>query len=456
VTDLWDAPPTDEPATGGRFERPCDDEAELVVLGSIMQRPDLIDDLAGVLDPADFNDQRRAWIWQAVAALRDEIKGGAIAWHAVDRQLKAWRASGQMPVIPLDEPTLMRIYDSAAVASAEYHAERVADAAAARRMVDLGIRAQQAGMNPAFDPGAAIPAVQADLDGVVREEARHKATALAELLPAVYEQAVTPRTYDDRVPTGLTDLDGATGGWAPGQLITIGARPGVGKTTVGLGFARAAAIRYGLPTLFASLEMSEEEIGQSIVAAEATVPLHHIKQGTATAADQQKMAAARERLAASPLRIDDSTQIGLAHLRHQVRTLVRAEGLRLLVVDYLQLMQSPRAENRQVAVAALARGLKLLAKEFRIPVIMLSQLNRGSEQRADKRPTSSDLRESGAVEQDSDIVLLLHRDDLREPESARAGELDLIIDKHRGGPRCTITAAAQLHYSRAVDMAGGF
>lgn len=461
MTDLWEGTPADETIpdeqTTGLFERPRDREAEHIVLGTIMRTPDEIDEFARVMDPDDFGDDRLGWIWRAVDSLRDEIRGGEIAWHAVHRRLAAWHAAGTMPLVPFDEAKLREIYQWAMPGSAaEHYAEKVAEKAAARRLIDLGLRAQNAGMSPAFDPDVAAAAVQADLDKVLRQPAAGTNRRLADVLPRVYEGAVTPPSAEDRVPTGSIDLDKMTGGgFAPGQLVIIGARPSIGKTTVAAGIARAAAITNGMPTLFVSMEMGAEELGQTIVAAEATVALHHIKHGTSSADDVRRMALAEQRMAAAPLIIDDSTHVTLAHLRQQVRTLVRAEGLRLLVVDYLQLMQAPRAESRQVAVADLARSLKLLAKEFRIPVVVLAQLNRGSEQRADRRPQSSDLRESGAIEQDADIVILLHREDMREPDSPRAGEFDFIVDKHRGGHRGTITLAAQLHYGRVVDMTGG-
>ncbi|MGP4114631.1 replicative DNA helicase [Streptomyces sp. 4N509B] len=452
AADLWDGPFDEADAL---LQRPCDPEAERIVLGSVMERPTLIDALTAVIDPGDFHDERMAWVWHAVAALREEITDGPIGPLAVDQRLQAWRAAGRLPVLPLRIDALSQIYEgSAMAASADYYAKIVAEKAAARRLVDLGIRAQMAGRAADFDPSVTLAAVQSELDGVVREEARGKPPALAEILPGVLEQAVTPRTREGRVPTGLADLDSLTGGWAPGRMVVIGARPSVGKTTMGLVHARAAAIAAGLPTLLVSLEMSQEEIGHNILAAEAGVGAHLIRDGLCTAADVRRLALAQERIATAPLRVDDTPHVTLAHLRHQVRTLQRAEGLRLLIVDYLQLMQAPKAENRQVAVSNLSRGLKLLAKEFNIPVIVLSQLNRGSEMRVDKRPMSSDLRESGSLEQDADIVILLHREDMREPDSPRAGELDVIVDKHRAGHRATITCAAQMHYARVVDMAG--
>jgi replicative DNA helicase len=243
------------------------------------------------------------------------------------------------------------------------------------------------------------------------------------------------------------------GGFAPGQLVVIGARPAMGKTTVGLGFARAAAIDNGIPTLFESLEMSAHELGRSIISAEGRVALHHIKQGIVDDGGVQRMARAAARIAPAPLYINDGANLSMPMLRARVRNLVRTAGLRLVVVDYLQLMQAPKAESRQVAVSEMSRQLKLLAKEFQITVVVLAQLNRGPEQRQEKLPQVSDLRESGAIEQDADIVILLHRADAYEKESPRAGEADFIVGKHRGGPTATITTAFQGHYARFVDMA---
>ncbi|WP_438479178.1 DnaB-like helicase C-terminal domain-containing protein [Streptomyces asiaticus] len=228
------------------------------------------------------------------------------------------------------------------------------------------------------------------------------------------------------------------------------------NTTLANTFVRASAIDKQIPTLFVSLEMGEEELGLCICAAEATVPLHNLDKGQCGPAEVRKLEQVRERLEQAPLYIDDTPHVTLAHLRNRIRTLIRTVGLRYVVLDYLQLAQAPKAENRQVAVSQLSRNLKLMAKEFDIPIVVLAQLNRGNEQRTDKRPVIADLRESGSIEQDADIVILLHRPDMYEPESARAGECDLIVDKHRGGKRTTLTVAAQMHYARLVDMAVDF
>jgi replicative DNA helicase len=278
--------------------------------------------------------------------------------------------------------------------------------------------------------------------------------AIGDLLLDSIDRATTPPTNDQRIPTGFMDLDALlSGGWAPGQLVVIGARPAMGKSTVAADFARGAAIKNKIPTLFESLEMGKDELSDRILCAEARIPLHHLKQGIVSDADMARAARHAPDIAAAPLWINDGATLSLPMLRGRIRNLVRTAGLRLVIVDYLQLMQAPRAESRQQAVAEISRNLKLIAKDFGITVIVLCQLNRGPEQRQEKKPLVSDLRESGAIEQDADIVILLHREDAYDKESPRAGEADLIVGKHRGGPTATMTVAAQLHYARMVDMA---
>ena len=172
--------------------------------------------------------------------------------------------------------------------------------------------------------------------------------------------------------------------------------------------------------------------------------------------DWARLARRMSEVADAPLFIDDSPNMSLMEIRAKCRRLKQRHDLKFVIIDYLQLMSSPkRVENRQQEVSEMSRSLKLLAKELEVPVIALSQLNRGPEQRTDKKPVLSDLRESGSIEQDSDVVILLHREDVYEKESPRAGEADLIVAKHRNGPTATVTVAFQGHYSRFVDMASG-
>jgi len=226
------------------------------------------------------------------------------------------------------------------------------------------------------------------------------------------------------------------------------------NSTMALDLCRAASISNNLTSVFFSLEMTRSEITMRLLSAEAKVPLNHIRNGRMDSADWDKLARHMGKISAAPMFIDDSPNMTMMEIRAKARRLKQRHDLKLIVIDYMQLMTSGRkVESRQLEVSEFSRQIKLLAKELEVPIIALSQLNRGSEQRGDKRPMMSDLRESGSLEQDADMVILLHRDDVYEKESTRPGEADLIVAKHRNGATRDITVAFQGHYSRFVDMA---
>jgi replicative DNA helicase len=259
------------------------------------------------------------------------------------------------------------------------------------------------------------------------------------------------------VPTGLTELDQLTNGLHPGQMIVLAARPAIGKSTLGLDIARSAAIRHNMASVLFSLEMGRTEITMRLLSAEAGIQLQHMRKGTMREDDWTRLAATMGKVSDAPLFIDDSPNMSLMEIRAKCRRLKQRHNLKLVVVDYLQLMSSgKRVESRQQEVSEFSRALKLLAKELDVPVVAISQLNRAAEQRGDKRPQMSDLRESGSIEQDADIVILLHREEVYEKESQRAGEADLIVAKHRNGPTQTIVVAFQGHYSRFTNMAQNY
>ncbi|WP_140403859.1 replicative DNA helicase [Nocardioides sp. XL1] len=226
------------------------------------------------------------------------------------------------------------------------------------------------------------------------------------------------------------------------------------NSTLALDLCRAASIHNNLTSVFFSLEMTRSEITMRLLSAEAKVPLNHIRNGNMNDDDWAKLARKMGEVSSAPMFIDDSPNMTMMEIRAKARRLKQRHDLRLVVIDYMQLMTSGRkVESRQLEVSEFSRQIKLLAKELEVPIIALSQLNRGPEQRGDKRPMMSDLRESGSLEQDADMVILLHRDDVYEKESTRPGEADLIVAKHRNGPTRDITVAFQGHYSRFVDMA---
>jgi len=261
----------------------------------------------------------------------------------------------------------------------------------------------------------------------------------------------------DGLLTGFNDFDSLTGGLQAGQVILIAARPAMGKSVLGGDIARNAAIRNNVPTLFFSLEMGRKELEKRFLSAQARYPLHHMKhKGPVDDGAVARLIAAGKDMQASPLHIVADTGVTLAKIRSHCRRVQRRQGLGLIIIDYLQLMGGESmgaGDNRQQEVSRISRGLKTLAMDLQVPIVALSQLNRGPEQRQDKKPMVSDLRESGSLEQDADVVILLHREDVYEKESPRAGEADLIVAKHRNGPTATITVAFQGHYARFVDMA---
>lgn len=351
-------------------------------------------------------------------------------------------------------------------ANTGYYAKIVADRAVLRRLVEVGTRIAQFGYE---GQGEVDDLVDAARSAVV-EMATSSADGTGDLTHILDEdlwEAVTEEMEHGseatgrRVPTGFADLDALTsGGFEPGQLVVVGARPSVGKSTVALDVSRGA-VKAGHSSLFFGLEMSNKELLQRWIASEAQVPFHCIRTGGPDMIDEgawDRVRRARTRAQEENYQLwiaDQCTTV--AQIRANARRHQAQKGrLDMVVVDYLQLIpSSATAENRQQAVSESSRALKLMAKEMGVVVVALSQLNRKSEDRVDRRPQVSDLRESGAVEQDADVIILLYREDVHDPDSPRAGEADFLVAKHRNGPTAEVTVAFQGHYSRFVDMAHG-
>ncbi|MEU4791394.1 DnaB-like helicase C-terminal domain-containing protein [Micromonospora tulbaghiae] len=256
------------------------------------------------------------------------------------------------------------------------------------------------------------------------------------------------------IATGFIELDRLLGGLDPGQLVLIAGRPSMGKSTLALDLARFAAIRQDKATLLMSFEMTEAEVMQRLMSAEARVPLHVLRSGNLSDGDWVKLARAVGEIQEAPLYVNDSCSSSIRQVLAEARRAVAEDDVRLVVVDYVQLLHADRrVESRQQEVSEISRALKRLAIELSVPVVAVSQLSRAPEARTDKRPILSDLRDSGGLEQDADVVIFVHRDDYYDKESPRCGEGDLIVAKQRNGPTDTVTVAHQLHLSRFVDMA---
>ncbi len=305
-------------------------------------------------------------------------------------------------------------------------------------------------IRPADRPGGFGVSFRADdqVFGASGKQRLHKERQASGPRPARWRYIVAVRPVPSR-PVRCVQVDSLDQMYLAGPAMIP-----THNSTLALDLARAASIKHGLTSVIFSLEMSRNEITMRLLSAEARVALHSMRTGQMGDEDWTRLARRMSEVAHAPLFIDDSPNLSMMEIRAKCRRLKQRHDLRLVIIDYLQLMTSPkRVENRQQEVSDMSRSLKLLAKELNVPVIAVAQLNRGPEQRTDKRPLLADLRESGSIEQDSDVVILLHREDAYERESPRAGEADFIVAKHRNGPTATVTVAFQGHYSRFVDMA---
>jgi replicative DNA helicase len=326
-----------------------------------------------------------------------------------------------------------------------------------RRLVEAGTKIVQIGYSSEGDVDDAVDIAQAEVYAVTERRVSEDYQQLSVLLPGTLDEIDAIGARDGQltgVPTGFKDLDELTNGLHSGNMVVLAARPSLGKSTLGLDLARNASIKHGLTSVIFSLEMGRNEITMRMLSAEARVPLQNMRSGNLSDDEWSRLARRVGDISNAPLFIDDSPNLNIMEIRAKSRRLKQRHNLKLVIIDYLQLMSSgKRVENRQQEVSEFSRQLKLLAKELDCPVVAISQLNRSPEQRSDKRPLLSDLRESGSIEQDADMVILLHREDVYERDSPRQGEADLIVAKHRNGPTKTVTVAFQGHFSRFVDMA---
>ncbi len=449
------ATPTQTPTpTRSEFERtpPQDNGAEQSVLGGMLLNKDAIADVVEAVRSTDFYRPAHQIIFDVILDLygRGEPADAITVGAELTKNGDAGRVGG-LPYLH----TLVSSVPTAA--NAGYYAKIVAELAILRRLVEAGTRIVQLGYSgDGSEVDDIVDRAQQAIYDVTERRTSEDYTLLEDLMQPTMDEleAIGGRAgMMSGVPTGFADLDQLTNGLHPGQLIVIAGRPGLGKSTMGLDIARSASIKNSQPSCIFSLEMSKTEITMRLLSAEARVPLHHMRSGSMTDDDWARLARRMGEVAEAPLYIDDSPNLTMMEIRAKARRLKQRNGLRLIVIDYLQLMSgNKKSESRQQEVSEISRALKLLAKELEVPVIAMSQLNRGAEQRTDKKPMLSDLRESGSIEQDADMVVLLHREDAYEKESPRAGEADFIVAKHRNGPTATITVAFQGHYSRFVDM----
>ncbi|MFJ2191611.1 replicative DNA helicase [Kitasatospora sp. NPDC087861] len=433
------------------FDVPHDLAAEQTVLGAMMRSKDFIADVVETIQPADYYRPAHELIHSAILSLyaagepadpittaaelakRGELArcGGATYLHSLVNGVRSIAAAGSMLDHVRETALRRRLIETALRIDQLAHSEAPIDHVLADCMAEiLAVTSQQ----PAVDSLADV------MEGTLDE----------------IEAIGTSQTILG-VPTGFEDLDKLTNGLRPGQLIVIASRPAMGKSTLALDILRSSAIHHGLPAVLFSTETGRNEVAMRLLSAEARVPLHHMRSGNMTNDGWTRLARRMPDVSEALLFIDDAPKLTLTEIRSKCRRLKQRNDIKLAVIDYVQLLDygHRRFQSRYEEINEISRHLKILARELEIPIIALSQLNRGIEHRTDKRPQLFDLRDSGTLEDDADLVILLHREDAYEKESPRAGEADLIVAKHRAGPTATITVAFQGHYSRFVDFSPG-
>jgi len=443
----------DVQGNGGRGERtpPHDLLAEQSALGGMLLSKDAVADVVEAVRGVDFYLPKHEVIFEAVLSLysHGEPTDVVAVTDELTKTGQLQRAGGADYL-----HTLTGLVPTAA--NAGYYASIVAEKAVLRRLVEAGTRIVQMGYASEGEVTDLVNNAQAEIYAVTGDAESEDYVPLVSAIESAVDEIESASGRDGEmtgVPTGFRELDELTNGLHAGQLIIVAARPGLGKSTLALDFARAASVKGRKPAIFFSLEMGRNEIATRLLAAEASIPMHVLRKGSMEQQDWNRLAETRSRIADAPLYIDDSPNMTLVEIRAKCRRLSQRGGLSMVIIDYLQLMTSgKKVESRQQEVSEFSRALKLLAKELQVPVIALSQLNRGPEQRSDKKPQLSDLRESGSLEQDADIVILLHREDAYERDHPRAGEADLIVAKHRNGRQDTVSVAFSGAFSRFSDM----
>lgn len=448
--------PADPPGRDFGRQPPHDNEAEQGVLGAMLLSPNTITDIIEELIPDDFYRPAHQLIYRAILDLFSDNKDvdPVIVAGRLDRNHDLERVGGA--------PYLHTLISSVpTAANARYYAEIVAEKAVLRRLVDAGTRVVQLGYEgtEGAEVDVVVDMAQQEVFAIAQRNVTEDYVILADILQPTMDELDELSTHGGLargIPTGFIDLDNLTNGLHGGQMIIVAARPGVGKSTLALDFMRSCSIKHNKASVIFSLEMSKSEIVMRLLSAETEIRLSDMRAGRMSDEAWAKLANRVGQISEAPLFIDDSANLTMMEIRSKARRLKQKHDLQMIVVDYLQLMSSgKRVESRQQEVSEFSRQLKLLAKELDVPLVAISQLNRGPESRTDKRPQLADLRESGSLEQDADMVMLLYRPDSQDKDDERAGEADIILAKHRGGPIDTVQVAHQLHYSKFVDMARG-
>jgi replicative DNA helicase len=417
---------------------PHNDDAERSLLGAILLDNEVLDAILSKIGPKDFYRERHRHIFRAMVELYDRedasidviTLGDALA--AEDLLESAGGAS-----------YLTRLSNEVPSAANVQHYLRIVNRKSTlRQFISKAGGLVEDAYDDVSDVEGFLDQIEADIFELTQSGVTRDYESMREVISDAYEQLEALYQTNEKItgiPSGFIDLDEITAGWQDSDLIIVAARPGMGKTSLTLNMAAHAAVQRDLPAAFFSLEMSSTQLAIRMLCSEARVDQRRVRAGTMSEQDWSRLLKAAGKLGESPLFLDDTAALSIREFRSKARRLKAEEDVGVIFIDYLQLMEGSRnTDTREQEISEISRGLKEIAKELDIPVIALAQLNRGVESRADKRPKLRDLRESGAIEQDADLICFIYRDEEYNEDTEDQGLAEIIIGKHRNGPVGTV------------------
>ena len=428
-------------------------EAEESVLGAMMLSPGAIGAVSEILDASDFYRESHSKIY--LAALGLYAKGEPVDAITLVDELEERSELD-------DVGGRVRIHELAALvpatANAAHYARIVHEMATLRGLIRAGGEIARLGWERPGEAGDLVDRAEQVVFDLSQSRVSTEFSHIEALLKESFERITA--LYEagaeiTGIPSGYRDLDRLTSGFQPGNLVIVAARPSMGKSALGMGVAANLAVRHEIPVALFTLEMSKAEVTQRLMCGEAKVESQRLRTGKLAVDDWPRLTAACDKLAKAPIYVDDTGSITMMEIRSKARRLKSREpSLGLIVVDYMQLMTSGvSAENRVQEVSQISRSLKILARDLDVPILALSQLSRAVEQRHDKRPILSDLRESGSIEQDADLVIFIYRDEYYNEESDQQGLAEVILAKHRNGPTDAVKLSFLKRYAKFADLA---
>lgn len=431
---------------------PHNAEAERSALGAAMLDKDILSEILEEVKEEDFYNENHREIFRAIWDLYRE--NSPVDVLTVCEELKRRKAldmvGGRAYIATLTA-------DVPSTANGPEYAKIVAEKATLRQMIRTTEDITEKGYEAKMDAREILDYAESGIFSIAQKRQKNDYAKIQDVLLEnlrIIDEASKNKNKIVGIPTGFKELDEKTSGLQRSDLIIVAARPAMGKTALALNIAQQSAVKAGSSVIIFSLEMAKEQLGQRLLAMQARVEMQKLKQGDLERTDWDRISMAANDLNGTKIVIDDTPGISLMEMRNKCRRLKSEQGLDLVVVDYLQLMKfDGKADSRQQEISAISRNLKLLAREMDCPVIVLSQLSRAPEQRPDKRPILSDLRESGSIEQDADIVIFLYRDDYYNPETETPGVCEINIAKHRSGPTGKIELTWVSRYTKFSDKA---